>query len=256
VKAPILFVHGAFCRGEAWAGWRRHFEALGYRTYAPDLRHHEAAAGPQPDPRLAGTSLRDYAADLERQIETIGETPIVIGHSMGGLLAQMLAAKGRVRTAILLAPSTPWGIPPATTDLALAALGLIKAGSFWDMALVPAFDIAAQNSLNRLSPDAQREVFRWFVPESGRALFEILYWALDLERTSEVDERAIDCRMLALTGEDDLIAPPQVLSALARKYAPLLETRALPGHAHWLLTEPGWEAVADGIADWLDRQFD
>ena len=135
----------------------------------------------------------------------------------------------------------------------MAALGLARAGAFWDMALVPAFEIAATNSLNRLSPEAQKEVFGLFVPESGRALFEVLYWAMDVERRTEVDEHAIDCRMLAVTGEDDLICPPQALVPLARKYAPLLETKTLQGHAHWLLTEPGWEAVADRILDWVER---
>lgn len=247
-----MFVHGAFCRGGAWSGWQRRFEALGYQTFAPDLRHHDTDGGATPDARLAGTSMADYVADLEASIDELGCRPIVVGHSMGGLLAQMLAARGKAAAAILLAPSSPWGIPPSTADQAMAALGLMKAGSFWETALVPSFDIAVQNSLNRLSPAAQHQVFRWFVPESGRALFEVLYWALDLERRTHVDESAIDCRMLALTGEDDVICPPQALAPLARKYAPLLEIEILPGHAHWILTEPGWERIADRIADWLD----
>lgn len=249
----VLFVHGAFCRGDAWAGWRKRFAARGFATAAPDLRHHGLAPGAQPDQRLASTSIADYRNDLENLIGGLGEKPIVIGHSMGGLLAQMLAARGLVAAAVLLAPSSPWGIPPSTPDQAMAALGLIRAGSFWDMTLAPAFDLAASNSLNRLSPAEQQEVFRYFVPESGRALFEILYWAMDVDRKSEVDEAAVDCRMLAMTGDEDLICPPQSLVPLARKYAPLLETKVLAGHAHWLLTEPGWESVADRIIDWIDR---
>ena len=215
MRHKVLFVHGAFCRGAAWRGWQDRFEARGFETLAPDLRHHDPTPGAPPDPRLATTGVNDYFEDLARLIERFGDKPIVVGHSMGGLLAQMLAARGLASACVLLAPSSPWGIPPATADQAMAALGLARTGAFWDTALVPAFEIAASNSLNRLAPDAQKDVFRLFVPESGRALFEILFWAMDVQRRTEVDESEVDCRLLAMTGEDDLICPPQALSPLA-----------------------------------------
>ena len=71
-------------------------------------------AGATPPKELGRTSLLDYAADLEKLIAGLDDKPVLVGHSMGGLLAQMLAARGLARACVLLAPSAPWGVLPST----------------------------------------------------------------------------------------------------------------------------------------------
>ena len=71
-RPPVVMIHGAFCGGWAFDGWRNVFEAQGYRTHAPTLRHHNH--GLNPPTALGTTSMRDYADDLERdQDEKRGE---------------------------------------------------------------------------------------------------------------------------------------------------------------------------------------
>ena len=81
--------------------------------------------------------MLDYAADLEDELRGLAEPPILIGHSMGGLLAQMLAARMNVRALVLLAPSAPWGVLPSTAFEIASAQALYLAGDFWNRALEP-----------------------------------------------------------------------------------------------------------------------
>ena len=100
VNGTIVMVPGACSRPWVFDEFRGHFEAAGWRVETPGLRYHDPEPGQPPDPRLAQTSLADYLADLSRFIEDLPERPertVVMGHSMGGLLAQLLAAKGLAR---------------------------------------------------------------------------------------------------------------------------------------------------------------
>src|SRR3989338_9015182 len=93
-EAPaVMLIHGMWSRPHVWDGFRAYFEDRGYEVIVPTLRHHEAAADGLPHPELATTSVADYASDIAREIGKLGRKPLVIGHSMGGLIAQLLAAR-------------------------------------------------------------------------------------------------------------------------------------------------------------------
>src|ERR1700761_6433990 len=104
-KPKVIMVHGGFCGGWAFDAFRQPFEAAGYACLAPDLRGHGAGSS-----SVAGVSMTDFAKDIAALVEAEPVPPILIGHSMGGLVATMAAARARVRGLILLAPSPPWGV--------------------------------------------------------------------------------------------------------------------------------------------------
>ena len=81
-----------------------------------ELRYHDQARGQLADARLARTGLADFVAYLSSSIKALGQPPILLGHSMGGLLAQLLAAKGLAEAVILLAPVPPWGLLPSSEN--------------------------------------------------------------------------------------------------------------------------------------------
>lgn len=247
-KPPVLMIHGGFCGPWAWGGFASRFRAAGYDVSAPALRHHDGA---KPAPALATTSLLDYAADLEKQIAAMPSPPILIGHSMGGLLAQMLTARREIAAAILLAPTPPWGVPPSTLFEIGTAQSLMLRVGFWSMILEPDFNVVAAHSLDRF-PEAQRKsVFDKFCPESGRAVFEALHWGLDMRRASEVDIRKVTCPLLFLTGAGDRISPPGTVQRVAALYKNST-FEIMPGMSHWLIGELGWEQVCDRSLIWLD----
>ena len=248
-KPSVIMIHGGFCGPWAWDDFAARFREAGYTVETPALRHHDGGKPPQ---ALATTSLSDYAADLEKQIAALKTPPILVGHSLGGLLAQMLAARTDIAAAVLLAPSAPWGVPPSTLFEIGAAQGLMLRVGVWSMILEPVFDIAVTHSLDRFPKEQRREIFEKFVPESGRVAFEILHWGLDMARSSEVDVRKINCPLLFLTGDNDRISPPGTVQRTAALYKDRAQFEIVPDMSHWLIGEPGWEQVCDRCLTWLE----
>jgi pimeloyl-ACP methyl ester carboxylesterase len=244
-------IHGAFCGGWVFDDWRRIYEAAGFDVHTPTLRHHEYAD--EPPRELGTTSMLDYAEDLGHLLDGIGSRPILIGHSLGGLLAQMLASRRDVRALVLLAPSAPWGMLPSTPFEFLSAQALFLSSGFGGRPLKPSHWIAEAHALD-LMPEQEREaLFARFVPESGLAAFETMQWMLDLRRATEVDARKVTCPMLCLVGARDRVNPPATVRRLARRYEGRARYEELPGHSHWLIGEPGWEKIASGSLEWLTR---
>ena len=241
-------IHGAFCGPWSLDGLKQTFEAAGYKVTAPVLRFHDEK---RPPAALGTTGLADYAADLEAEITMLDAAPILVGHSMGGLLAQMLASRMDVAALILLAPSAPWGVPPTTLFEISAAQSLHMQPGYWNQVLEPNRDVALAHSLDRLPRHMRDAVYDRFVPESGRATFEIMNWGLDFNHASEVKAEAIQCPMLFLTGSDDRINPPSTVARIAALYQGHVTNEVLDGMGHWLIGEPGWERLGSRTLEWL-----
>ena len=172
---------------------------------------------------------------------------------MGGLLAQMLAARGRAAALVLLAPSAPWGMLPSTPFEVVSSQALYLAGDFWRKVLWPEPWIASTHALDRLDPDTHDRVLERMVPELGLATFEILHWFFDLNRASQVDARAVTCPILCFSGSADRINPPGTVRSIAKRYRGRVQYRDLEGFSHWPMAEPGWEEVVRRALFWLDR---
>ena len=106
--------------------------------------------------------------------------------------------------------------------------------------------------MDRFPQGEREEIFAHFVPESGCATFELLHWALDMRRASEVDARKVICPLLFLAGETDRVSPPGTVERAAALYKDRAVCETLPGMSHWLVGEPGWEKVCDRALAWLE----
>lgn len=253
--AHILLIHGMSGTPTGWDNFKRTFEARGHVVHAPTLRHHDTVAGAEPDPALATTSLLDYAADLEALIRTLPEMPVIVGHSMGGLLAQMLAARGLCRAAILLTPAAPSGINAITWSVLRIGWRTLVTWGFWRKPAMPTYGEARWGIFHLVDETEARRLYADMVPDSGRAIFEIGFAALDRRRASYVDPTKITCPLLIVGAAEDRMTPASVIRKIARRYAGKAEYVELPGHGHWVLGEPGWERVAERCADWIERSM-
>jgi non-heme chloroperoxidase len=251
-RSPIVMLHGAFCGPWAMAGLKQKFVEMGYGVTTPCLRFHDTASPPA---ALGITGVADYAADLEDEIAALDTPPILVGHSMGGLLAQILASRRPAAALVLLAPSPPWGVPPATLGEISAAQAMFLNPGFWTKVLEPNRDIAFSQSLNCLPRDQRGAVFDSFGKESGRAMHEIMHWALDMQRTTEVPADAVRCPILCITGSEDRVNSPGTVARIAALYSDRATNEVLPGIGHWLIGEPGWEKLAERTLAWLDEKL-
>jgi pimeloyl-ACP methyl ester carboxylesterase len=250
-NGTIILLHGAFCASWAMEHMAPFFEAEGYDVLAPTLRYHDIPPNTRAPQALGTTSLLDYARDLDKLIAGLPEAPVVIGHSMGGLLAQLLAARTKLRAIALYAPSAPWGILPSTAWEVAAAQSMYMAGQFWNRPLKPKQWIAATHALDMLPEKQRDEVFARFVPESGLATFEIMHWGMDIRRASYVDAKDVTCPVLCIAGSLDRVNPPKTVMSIAKRYRERARFAEYKGMSHWLIGEPGWERIAEQTRDWL-----
>jgi len=238
-RPPILFVHGYFATAAIFDNYLRYFAARGHPTYAVNLR---GRAGSAPTTNVGRVSMHDFLADAS-SIAAHLDRPIVVGHSMGGLVAQMLAATSSPRATILVSPAPPRGIPVITLELVRRQLRYLPS-IFLSRPVVAGFEDFCPLVLNRVPAEAQRQEFAHFVPDSGRAGREMLLGAI------RVDANDVHAPVFVVSGDDDRFIPLRVARRVAQRYgAPL---HVAHGHAHLLPKEPGWERIAEVIAGWID----
>lgn len=195
--------------------------------------------------------MTDYAQALARHISAHETTPVVIGHSMGGLVAQLAAARAHVSGLILLAPSAPWGVTGSSPEEAASAVSLYALGPFWSMSAIdPSKDLARRYLVDRLPREGRRWVYERLRPESGRALFETLNWWLDPFASTLVPPHSIRAPVLGIAGGADAIHPVATVRATVSRLGGSLSVAK--GASHWLPGEPGWEEVAAECLEWID----
>ena len=240
--APIIMIHGAFCGGWTFDAFRAPFEAAGHAVTAPDLPGHG------PGGAVTGLSMTAYAAFVAKLCGEQPAPPILVGHSMGGLVAQMAADLAPVAGLVLLAPSSPWGVPGQSLEEGVSAVSLFALGPYWLQAIAPDRAITAQCSHDRLPAPAQNELFARMVSESGRALFEVLNWWLDPTMATTV--RAVGgAPVLTLAGGRDVINPAPTVRKTAQRLGG--DYQVFAEMSHWLPGEPGWDQVAQAAFDWI-----
>jgi pimeloyl-ACP methyl ester carboxylesterase len=245
----VVMVHGAFCGGWTFERFRTPFEARGWTVLTPDLRGHEPGAKPD---AVVGVSMTDYAADIASLCQAQAEPPILIGHSMGGLVAQMAARRVKLKALVLLAPSPPWGVAGSSMGEAAIALGVQMLSALSIGAVPPDLGAMRQFCVDRVAAPEREAILARMSVESGRAVRETLNWWLDPFMTTSVGPGPLGVPTLAIAGERDAGHPPATVQQTARRIGAAMET--MPGMSHWLPGELGWEDVAQTAITWLSRE--
>ena len=235
----LLFVHGMW-----GGGWylRNYLDAAaraGWDAWALDLRGH----GESPAPHgLGRVGLLDYVADVRRCLDRLGEV-VLVGHSMGGLIAQKVAEGGGVAAAVFLTSAPPRGIAalswPVLSRMARYVPAMLAGRAFRASRGHADFLL-----LNGLTPAQRDWTFPRFGPESGRAARELALGRL------AVDPGAVRCPVLVVGAEHDRITPVALQRRIAERYR--AEYREAAGHAHMLMLEDGWERPFEELLAWME----
>lgn len=248
-----VFIHGMWGTPDVWRNWRAFFEARGWQTLAPALRHHDAP--PQaPPPALGTTSLLDYVADLDGQLRALPDKPVLVGHSMGGLIALLLCARGLASAGVLLTPAPPAGVIAIRPSNFRAFMRIQMTWGWWRKPHRATLGEALWHTFNTTDPREGRERQARFVHDSGRALFEMALPWLDAAKATTIDPRLVTVPLLFVAAAKDRLTPPSVVRRSARYFAKVSHYTEYPDQGHWVVGQPGWERVADDAATWLEAR--
>ncbi len=256
-RGTVLFIHGMWGDGHQWRGWRDIFETKGYATLAPTLRHHDVDPRGEAPAELGKVSLLDYVADLEAEIAKLPDRPVVVGHSMGGLIAQILVSRGQARAGIFVNPAPPSGLPGMVElmmpSVLATLMGKTLGPALTDRPFRLSFGQAAYSCLNNMPKAQQEEAYEKWVWESGRVLFEIAWWFLNRSHASRVDTGMASAPTRTIACAHDRITPKPVVARIAARYRRRGGSyRVYDNHAHFVISEDGWEAVAEDCAAWTE----
>lgn len=245
-RTPVVFVHGAFVGAWCWAErFLDHFAAQGFHSVAPSLRGHGGSEGAG---QLQYAGINEFVADLERAVAGLdGPPPVLVGHSMGGLVVQRYLERHPATAAVLMASVPPSGLMPSTwrmlvsDPLLFAQFGLMQGLGPRAVDL----DVARRAVFSDHLPEAELARYaRYMQPESQRAIWEMS--ATGIPRPWRIGRAP---PMLVLGAQDDALFSVSEVQATARRWH--AECEILPGMAHALMLEPGWETVAGRIVQWL-----
>ena len=218
MDTPVVLIHGTNAGPWTMSNFSKYFEQRGFRCHSPAYLHHDRPPSDETSALLAGTRIADYVEDIAGFVETLDTAPILVGHFLGGVVAQKLAARGLPRAIVLLNGSVNWGVLPTTDQERTLGKMFMSAGPFWEGTLLPDFETMAKFGLNTLDPSEQRRIFQRLGPESGRVMFELFFWSFDENQTTKMDYDGVTCPVLMVSGSDDLAIPPSTAGRIAERH--------------------------------------
>lgn len=248
----LFFIHGMWCGSWLWKNYIEFFEAKGYRCVAPTLPYHDVDPGSPPPPELGTCSLTTYVDFLETEAKKLDETPILIGHSMGGFLTQSLASRGVGKAAVLLAPAAPAGIVAIKWSVIKVFSEALTTWGFWRKPFKPSYEKTVFGMYHLTPEDERREIYENMVYESGRASAELAFWLIDPNKAAYVDESKVTIPILAIAGAQDRIVPASVVRQVAKKYQNVTY-KEFEKNAHHLVGNPNWEEVVTYVSEWISN---
>jgi len=246
-STPLLFVHGAWHGAWCWTEYfLPYFAEQGYRSHAIDLRGHGKSEGAN---RLRWTGITHYVSDVGQAIDQLEEPPVLIGHSMGGLVVQKyLESDSKIPAAVLLASVPPAGAMRTTLNIAMRhPAAFLKAN-----ATLKLYPIVGTPELTReaffssqMHEETVRTYYHRMQNESYRAFLDMML--LKLPRPGRVKTP-----MLVLGAANDTIFSQKEIKASAQAYR--TQAEIFDDMAHDMMLESGWQTVADRILSWLEER--
>ena len=259
-NTPVVFIHGLWLLPSSWDRWRQLFSEAGYAPLTPDwpddpVTVEEARGNPDV---LAKKTLKQVADHTTEIINALDKKPAVMGHSTGGLLAQMLAGRGLVAATVAIDPGIFRGVLP------LPASALKVAGPFLinpltrGRAITLTFDQFKYGWANALDEKEAKELYDTFhVAGSGISLAQMGNANLNPWTESRVDTKNPDRGpLLIIDGEKDHTVPWAIANAAYKRQMgnpAVTEIVKMPNRGHSLTVDHGWREVAQTALDFVKR---
>lgn len=252
----VVFITGAFVSHLGWEPWRAYFEEKGYTTYAPAWPYKEGTPeqlrAMHPNNKgLARLTLRqlvDHHADF---IKTLPEKPILIGHSLGGLLTQLLVARGLAAAAVVVHSLSPLGVIPYEFSFLKAAWCSLGLFTSLDKTYLMSFKTWQYAFTNGMTLAEQQKAYEEnTIPESKTVARG------GLTPAAWIDLKKAHAPLLFIAGSTDHIIPASLNRRNFKAYKDknsITEYKEFAGINHFVVGLPTWKMQADHILAWIDR---
>ncbi|MDZ4790565.1 MAG: alpha/beta hydrolase [Hyphomicrobiales bacterium] len=243
----LLFVHGISVGAWVWAEhFLSHFAGRGYNSLAVSLRGHGGSSGRE---RLHSFYLRDFADDIETAMGTLTGPTVLIGHSMGGGVAQYyLRRGGRAAGLALMSSVPPFGLAWASATMAIQQPALWRELSQLQSGLSANIGVLEQSLFSaKFSRRERRRIMPRFDEPAMRVSVELSAW----KRIAPIPWFAPP--VFVIGGENDRFIPPSEVALTAAYYS--VRSHIIPGASHVMMVGPEWRAPADALDGWLGKTF-
>ncbi|MGW6533975.1 alpha/beta hydrolase [Streptomyces venezuelae] len=256
-RTPVVFIHGAWLHALSWEPWAERFASQGFFTCVPGWPGEAPFVRDTCEPadllgRVGLDALTDHYARIVRSFDI---PPVLIGHSVGGLIAQHLVTSDVGGAAVAIAPAPvngvplppPPALPPADRTGSTERLVTLAPEQFHRMVA------------NTLTPEESRLLHeRYAMPAPLRLLTDLGYGGEDPSPWAVADvSNAARGPLLLVSGQEDRVVPDSATRAVYKQYgdtAAVTDLKQFADRAHSLVVDSGWRLVADYVLGWLNQR--
>jgi non-heme chloroperoxidase len=259
-RPPVVFIHGLWLLPSSWERWATVFEQAGYITLTPGWPDDpETVEEAKADPGVfANKSVGQVADSYAEIIGRLEERPAVVGHSFGGLLAQMIAGRGLSAATVAIDPAPFRGVLPLPISALRAASPALGNPANRHRAVPLTYEQFRYAFANAVSEEEARELYEKFaVPAPGEPLFQAAAANLNPWTEDKVDTtNRSRGPLLIIDGEKDHTVPWSIANAAFKRQKRnegVTEIRKIPERGHSLTIDSGWREVADTALSFVQR---
>jgi pimeloyl-ACP methyl ester carboxylesterase len=259
-RQPVVFVHGLWMLAGSWKSWQDLFQSKGYATVAVDWPDDaatvaEGRANPQ---AFANKKVGQVADHIAEVIGKLDRKPIVIGHSFGGLLVQIVSGRGLAAATVAIDPAPFRGVLPLPVSTLRGAYPVLHNPLNRKRAVMLTPDQFRYSFSNALSDEEAAQLYDTYpVPAPGAPLFQGATANLNPWTQAKVNTRNPERGpVLIISGEKDTIVPWAMAHAAYKRQkrnAALTEIVEMPNRGHSLVIDSGWQEVAETALNFLER---
>ena len=259
-RQPVMFVHGLWLLPSSWDRWGTLFEEAGYVALSPGWPDDpETVAEAKANPEVfAGKSIREVADHYDEVVRRLTRKPIIVGHSFGGLLTQILAGRGLAAAAVAIDPAPFRGVLPLPFSALKSASPVLGNPANYTRAVPLTYDQFRFGFANAVSEDEAKELYEKFaVPTSGQPLFQAAAANINPWTEAKVDTKNPERGpLLIISGERDNTVPWSIANASFKRQKAnegVTEITEMKNRGHALVIDSGWREVAETALAFVRR---
>jgi non-heme chloroperoxidase len=256
----VVFIHGLWLLASSWDRWADLFAEAGYAPVSPGWPDdpdtvEEALANPEAFADKTIGQVADHYSDI---IGRLSRKPAVIGHSFGGLIAQIVAGRGLAAVTVAVDPAPFRGIPQLPLSSLRAASPVLSNPANRHRAVPLTYEQFRYSFANAVDEDQARRLYDTFaVPAPGAPLWQAAAANFNPRTEDKVDTKNRERGpMLVVSGEQDHTVPPVLANAAYQhqlKNSGVTEFAEIPGRGHSLTIDDGWQEVAETALSFVRR---